>query len=103
MKKSTSTIIDEVYGKLEEKGVNTTKTATESTIKEFIEVVRDNIEEGNDVSIQGLISFALKVKENVEMRNPATKETFTMKRAASISAKVSDSFKTQIKNKWNER
>jgi nucleoid DNA-binding protein len=103
MKKSTSVLIEEVWAKLNEEGKNVTKTAVEDVVKTFIDVVKNNVVEGNDVIIQGLVSFALKIKENVEMRNPATEETFIMKRAAMISSKVSDSFKNQVKNKWNEK
>lgn len=103
MKKNTSLLIEEVWERLEKEGKHVTKVATEEVIKTFIEVIRESIVEGNDVTIQGLVSFALKLKDNVEMRNPSTNETFIMKRAALISPKVSDTLKNQVKDKWNER
>lgn len=65
------------------------KTAIKKVVDEFVSAIKNELEEGNDVYIKGLVNFKQKVWKEREAYNPAQGRTFIVPERHVIRASVS--------------
>lgn len=68
----------------------------EKVITSFIEVISNELEKGNAVSIKGFGTFEVRNRSERQGRNPATGETITIKASKSPAFKASSLLKKSI-------
>ncbi len=84
-------VIETVRGKL---GVSRGKAV--DLVEIFLEIIKKNLEEGNDVMISGFGKFCVKEKKERKGRNPATDEAMMLKQRRVVTFKCSGKLRDMV-------
>ena len=88
----TKTIIAErVQDKL-----NLSRTTTYEVMEEFLEIIKETIENGEDIMISGFGKFCVNEKKARKGRNPATDEEMILPARRVVTFKCSGKLRDQI-------
>ncbi|MFH2093180.1 MAG: integration host factor subunit alpha [Pseudomonadota bacterium] len=88
----TKTIIAE---KIQET-LNLSRTETYEVIEQFLEIMKQTIESGEDLMISGFGKFCINEKEARKGRNPATDQEMTLPARRVVTFKCSGKLRDQI-------
>ncbi len=88
----TKTIIAE---KIQNK-LDLSRTATYDIMEEFLEIIKETIEHGDDIMISGFGKFCVNEKQARKGRNPATDEEMTLPARRVVTFKCSGKLRDLI-------
>ena len=88
----TKTIIAE---KIQNK-LNLSRTTTYEVMEEFLEIIKETIENGEDIMISGFGKFCVNEKNARKGRNPATDEEMTLPARRVVTFKCSGKLRDLI-------
>ena len=88
----TKTIIAE---KIQE-NLNLSRTTTYDVMEEFLEIIKETIESGEDIMISGFGKFCVNEKKARKGRNPATDEEMMLPARRVVTFKCSGKLRDQI-------
>ncbi len=88
----TKTIITE---KIQD-NLNISRTTTYEVMEEFLEIIKETIENGEDIMISGFGKFCVNEKTARKGRNPATDEEMTLPARRVVTFKCSGKLRDQI-------
>ncbi len=90
----TKTIIAE---KIQDE-LNLSRTTTYEIMEEFLEIIKETIEKGEDIMISGFGKFCVNEKQARKGRNPATDEEMTLPARRVVTFKCSGKLRDLINN-----
>lgn len=88
----TKTLIAE---KIQEE-LNLSRTTTYEIMEEFLEIIKETIESGEDIMISGFGKFCVNEKQARKGRNPATDEEMTLPARRVVTFKCSGKLRELI-------
>ncbi|HCY83854.1 MAG TPA: integration host factor subunit alpha [Desulfobacteraceae bacterium] len=88
----TKTIIAE---RIQDK-LDLSRTATYEVMEEFLEIIKETIENGEDIMISGFGKFCVNEKKARKGRNPATDEEMILPARRVVTFKCSGKLRDQI-------
>ena len=91
----TKTIIAE---RIQDK-LNLSRTTTYEIMEEFLEIIKETIENGEDIMISGFGKFCVNEKTARKGRNPATDEEMTLPARRVVTFKCSGKLRDLINSK----
>ena len=74
------------------------RTATYEIMEEFLEIIKETIENGEDIMISGFGKFCVNEKKARKGRNPATDEEMILPARRVVTFKCSGKLRDQINN-----
>jgi len=74
------------------------RTTTYEIMEEFLEIIKETIEEGEDIMISGFGKFCVNEKQARKGRNPATDEEMTLPARRVVTFKCSGKLRDLINN-----
>ena len=74
------------------------RTATYEIMEEFLEIIKETIENGEDIMISGFGKFCVNEKKARKGRNPATDEEMILPARRVVTFKCSGKLREQINN-----
>jgi len=90
----TKTIIAE---KIQDE-LDLSRTTTYEIMEEFLEIIKETIEKGEDIMISGFGKFCVNEKQARKGRNPATDEEMTLPARRVVTFKCSGKLRDLINN-----
>ncbi len=90
----TKTIIAE---KIQDE-LDLSRTTTYEVMEEFLEIIKETIEKGEDIMISGFGKFCVNEKQARKGRNPATDEEMTLPARRVVTFKCSGKLRDLINN-----
>jgi integration host factor subunit alpha len=88
----TKTIISEKI----QNELNLSRTVTYDIMEEFLGIIKETIESGEDIMISGFGKFCVNKKQARKGRNPSTDEEMTLPARKVVTFKCSGKLRTQI-------
>ncbi len=76
--------------------LNLSRTTTYDVMEEFLEIIKETIENGEDIMISGFGKFCVNEKQARKGRNPATDEEMTLPARRVVTFKCSGKLRDQI-------
>ncbi|MFO7751138.1 MAG: integration host factor subunit alpha [Desulfobacteraceae bacterium] len=82
-----------------QKSLNLSKNTSYEIMEDFIEIIKENLEQGDDVMISGFGKFCVNEKKARKGRNPATNKEMTLPARKVVTFKCSGKLRNKINNK----
>jgi len=82
-----------------QKSLNLSKNTSYEIMEDFIEIIKENLEQGDDVMISGFGKFCVNEKKARKGRNPATNKEMTLPARKVVTFKCSGKLRNKINGK----
>jgi len=82
-----------------QKSLNLSKNTSYEIMEDFIEIIKENLEQGDDVMISGFGKFCVNEKKARKGRNPATNKEMTLPARKVVTFKCSGKLRNKINSK----
>ena len=93
---ATKALGDALYEKFTEDGKNVTKGFCASAVKILCQVMQDNLAEGNDVELAGVVTIKNAIRGSRTGRNPATGESIEIPEKRTLKLSVARALKDRM-------
>ncbi len=94
----TKTIIAEQI----QEELNISRTTAYEVMEEFLEIIKETIESGEDIMISGFGKFCVNEKKERKGRNPATDEEMTLPARRVVTFKCSGKLRDLINSRYTD-
>lgn len=82
-----------------QRSLNISKSTSYDIMEDFIEIIKKNLEQGENVMISGFGKFSVNEKKARKGRNPATNEEMTLAARRVVTFKCSGKLRNKINSK----